>query len=215
MGSVTLPPPPAVSVLHDAGIHPGELLTWQPAELLWRVHRTTGGHVLPWNGMRTFGPILRFDHHPLPRAEHTTYGIWYGAASPRGGLAEAFQSARVIDRHHGDPYLTGLRFQRPLRLLDVSGIGGSTWATRVGGNHALDSTAHSRTQHWARAIHRAHDNLDGIIYRGRLAGSVCVALAERATDAFPAHPAVSLPLAHPALAGPIDTAAHQLGYAIT
>lgn len=109
MGSM-LPPPPSTTALRDAGIHPDELFTWQPTELLWRVHRTTGGHILPWNGMRTFGPILRFDHHPLPRAEHLTYGIWYGASSPLGALAEAFQSARVIDRHHGDPYPTGLRF---------------------------------------------------------------------------------------------------------
>nr|WP_072691577.1 RES family NAD+ phosphorylase [Rhodococcus marinonascens] len=210
-----LPPPPSSAVLRDAGVLPDELITWQPADLVWRVHRTTGGHVLPWNGMRTFGPILRFDHHPLPRAEHLTYGIWYGASGPRGALAEAFQSARVIDRQHGGPYLTGLRFQRPLRLLDVSGIGGAAWATRVGGNHALDSAAHGRTQHWARTIHRAHDDLDGIIYRGRFAGSVCVALVERATDAFPARPELSLPLAHPALDGPIDTAANQLGYTIT
>ncbi|MFC9980901.1 RES family NAD+ phosphorylase [Gordonia sp. NPDC127522] len=211
----TLPPPPPIPALRDAGILVGELHIWRPAELLWRVHRTAGDHVLPWNGMRTFGPILRFDHHPLPRAEHPNYGIWYGASSPRGALAEAFQSARVIDRDRGDPYLTGLYAQRPLRLLDVSGIGGGAWATRVGGTHALDSAAHSRSQHWARTIHRAHNDLDGIIYRGRFAGSVCVALVERADGALPAHPAVSLPLAHPALAGQIDTAAHQLGYVIT
>lgn len=189
MGSM-LPPPPPITTLRDAGLHPDELFTWQPTELLWRVHRTTGGHLLPWNGMRRFGPILRFDHHPPPTSEHLAYGIWYGAASPRGALAEAFQSARVIDRRHGDPYLTGLRFHRSLRLLDVSGIGGGAWATRVG-------------------------ELDGIIYRGRFAGGVCVALVERATDAFPARPELSLPLSHPALAGPIDTAAHQLGYTIS
>ena len=214
MGSM-LPPPPTVSVLRDAGVHPDELITWQPTELVWRVHRTTGGHVMPWNGMRTYGPILRFDHHPREVGDHPGYGIWYGASSPRGGLAEAFQSARVIDREYGDPYLTGLRFLRPLRLLDVSGIGGAAWSTRVGGNHALDCAPHRRSQHWARTIFRAHSDLDGVIYRGRFAGSVSVALVERATDAFPARPALSLPLAHPALDGPIATAAHQLGYTIT
>lgn len=182
---------PTGTVLPNAGTHPDELFTWKPTDVVWRVHRTTGGRVLPWNGMRTFGPILRFDHHPLPRAEHLTYGIWYGASSPRGALAEAFQSARVIDRQHGDPYLTGLRFQRPLRLLDVSGIGGAAWATR------------------------ARDDLDGIIYRGWFAGSVCVALVDRAIDAFPSRPELSLPLSHPALVGPIDTAGHQLGYTST
>ncbi|MGX6509534.1 RES family NAD+ phosphorylase [Rhodococcus sp. SJ-2] len=214
MGSM-LPAPPTVADLRGAGVRPEEVFAWQPTEIVWRVHRTTGTNVLPWNSMRTFGPILRFDHHPPPRAEHPGYGVWYGASSPRGGLAEAFQSSRVIDRHRGDPYLTGLRFTRLLSLLDVSGIGEGTWATRVGGNHALDSAAHVRTQHWARTIHRAHDDLDGIVYRGRCAGSICIAITEPAADAFPALPAVSLPLSHPGLSGPIDSAAHQLGYAIT
>ena len=210
-----LPPPPSIVTLRDAGILAGERRAWQPTDVLWRVHRTTGSHVLPWNGLRTFGPILRFDHHPRPRDEHPDYGIWYGASSPRGALAEAFQSARVIDRHYGDPYLTGVRCLRPLRLLDVSGIDGGAWATRVGGNHALDSAAHGRTQHWARSIHRAHADLDGLMYRGRFAGSVCIALVERVEDAFPVRPELSLPLTHPALAGPIDTAGRQLGYVIT
>ncbi len=144
-----------------AGIRADEVLEWQPTEITWRVHRTTGPHILPWHELRTFGPILRFDHHPVPRDEHPDYGIWYGASSPRGALAEAFQSARIIDRHRGDPYLTGLRFTRPLRLLDVSGIGGAAWVTRVGGNHALDSAPHGRSQHWARTIHRAHPDVEG------------------------------------------------------
>lgn len=213
MGAM-LPPPPPVPELRAAGLLPREVVEWQPTELTWRVHRTAGLHVLPWNELRTFGPILRFDHHPVPRGAHPDHGVWYGASSPRGALAEAFQSARVIDRHRGDPYLTGLRFTRPLRLLDVAGIGGGAWATRVGGNHALDSAPHGLSQHWARTIHCAHAALDGIIYRGRFAGSTSVAVVERAADAFPPRPELSLPLAHPALAGAVDTSAHELGYTI-
>ncbi|NLE81822.1 MAG: RES family NAD+ phosphorylase [Rhodococcus sp.] len=214
MGAI-LPPPPAVHALHAAGIRSDELIEWQPTDEVWRVHRTTGPHVLPWNQMRAFGPILRFDHHPYPRSEHREYGIWYGSASPRACLAEAFQYSRVIDRHRGDPYLTGVRMLRPLQLLDVSGIGGGTWATRVGGNHSLDSAAHSLTQHWARSIHRAHEDLDGIIHRGRFAGSTCMALVERAADAFPERPTLSLPLMHRELEAPIGLAANRLGYSIT
>lgn|SRR5574340_266236 len=210
-----LPPPPKITELRAAGLLPTEVIEWRPTELVWRVHRTTGPHVLPWNQMRTFGPLLRFDHHPLPRNEHPDYGIWYGASSPRGALAEVFQSTRVIDRHCGDPYLTALRFTRPLQLLDVAGIGGGAWATRVGGNHALDSAKYGLAQHWARTIHRAHENLDGIIYRGRFAGSISIALVERANNAFPPRPELSLSLAHPGLADAIDTAAHELGYTIT
>ncbi|MFF0818317.1 RES family NAD+ phosphorylase [Rhodococcus sp. NPDC003318] len=209
-----LPPPPSIAELRAAGLPPDEVIDWPATDIVWRVHRTTGGHTLPWNGLRAFGPILRFDHHPLPRGEHPGYGIWYGASRPRGALAEAFQTTRVIDRHYGDPFLTGIRFTRPLRLLDVAGCGGGTWVTRVGGNHALDSAPHRRSQHWARTIHRAHPDIDGILYRGRFAGGTSIATFERAADAFPPRPTLSLPLTHPALGGAVDTAAHQLGYIV-
>ena len=57
--------------------------------------------------------------------------------------------------------------------------------------------------------------VDGIAYRGRFAGSTSIALFERAADAFPNRPELSLPLAHPALADAVDTAAHSLGYIVT
>ncbi|MCK8675443.1 RES domain-containing protein [Rhodococcus sp. HM1] len=56
---------------------------------------------------------------------------------------------------------------------------------------------HSRSQHWARTIHRAHRDLDGIIYRGRLAGATSIALFERAADAFVPRPELSRPLLIP------------------
>jgi hypothetical protein len=210
-----LPPPPSIAVLRGLGLRSGETIELGPSELLWRVHRTTGSHVLAWNRLRTFGPILRFDHHPTPRDEHAGYGIWYGADSPRGALAEAFQSTRVIDTTAGSPFLTALRFVRPLRLVDVSGIKGGTWATRVGGNHAMATAAHGRAQHWARTIHRAYTDIDGIAYRGRFAGSVCIAVFERGESEFPVRPQLSLPLSHPPLMPRIATAAYELGYAVT
>ncbi|MDV7089608.1 RES domain-containing protein [Rhodococcus opacus] len=70
----------------------------------------------------------------------------------------------------------------------------------------------SPSQAWARTIHRAYPNLDGIAYRGRFAGELCVALFEHAADAFPTHPALSLPLSHVRLARRIDSAAVELGY---
>lgn len=179
---------------------------------VWRVHATVGPHVLPWDAHRTWGPVLRFDQHPLPVSEHPHHGIWYGAAAPRGALAEVFQETRVIDRHTDAKYLTGLSFTRKLTLLDVGGIGGATWITRVGGNHSLDAAPHRRSQEWARAIYRAFPDLDGIAYRGRYAGGTCLALFERTADAFPTNPDVALPLSHPGLEGRIATAAMDLGY---
>ncbi len=207
-----LPVPPSIDVLQRLGLLPGEIIELIENHRIWRVHRTAGEHVLAWNAPRTFGPILRFDHHPLPRGEYRDYGIWYGADSSRGALAEAFQSTRVIDSRRGTPFLTGFRPTRILRLLDLSGLADGAWVTRVGGNYAIDSAPHGRTQHWARTIHRAYRDVDGIAYRGRFAGSLCFALFERAVNAFPARPDLSLPLWHPELADPIATAAHQLGY---
>ncbi len=51
-------------------------------------------HVLAWNALREFGPNLRSDQQPLPWAEHSGYGVGYGASSPGGAPAEAFRSAR-------------------------------------------------------------------------------------------------------------------------
>ena len=120
----------------------------------------------------------------------------------------------MIDRFHRGPYLSALTLDRPLTLLDLGGFSGGTWPTRLGCNHALDSGPHSQSQAWARTIHRAHPILDGIAYRGRFAGELCVALFEQAADAFPTNPALSLPLSHIGLARRIDSAAVELGYQV-
>lgn len=210
-----LPHPPGVDALHAAGIDADEYFTVSTDTVIWRVHRTSGDHVLPWNELRTFGPLLRFDPHPRPRRGHPRHGVWYGAADVPGALAEMFQATRVIDRTAGAPYLTGLRFTRSLRLLDVGGFGAGRWPTRVGGNFALDSTAHSVAQHWARTIRAAHPGLDGLAYRGRFSGGPCLALFTPAAEAFPPAPALSLPLDHPGLVSRLAGAARRIGYSVT
>ncbi|WP_258957114.1 RES family NAD+ phosphorylase [Rhodococcus globerulus] len=205
--------PPRIEDMRTAGILADELVTIPTAtHHLWRIHATDGAHVLPWNGFRTHGPLLRFDHHPKPRGDHPDYGIWYGASSPRGALAEVFQGTRVIDRTDRVPYLSAFTLNRPLTLLDLGGFADGTWPTRLGCNHSLDSGPHTQSQAWARTIHRAHPHLDGIAYRGRFAGERCVALFEPAADAFPTNPALSLPLSHIGLSRRIDSAAVALGY---
>ncbi|MEU2001785.1 RES family NAD+ phosphorylase [Rhodococcus sp. NPDC019627] len=207
--------PPSIADMRDQGIRDDELVTIAATtRRLWRLHPTHGAHVLPWHGFRTHGPLLRFDHHPRPRADHLVYGIWYGASSPNGALAEVFQETRVIDRFHGTPYLSALTLDRPLTLLDLGEFSGGTWPTRLGCNHSLDSGPHSQSQAWARTIHRAYPYVDGIAYRGRFAGELCAALFERAADAFPTNPALSLPLSHVGLARRIDSAAVELGYQV-
>ncbi|MFD0449633.1 hypothetical protein ACFQZK_00980 [Rhodococcus aetherivorans] len=52
----------------------------------------------------------------------------------------------------------------------------------------IGSAAHGIAQHWARTIRAAHPDLDGLAYRRRFAGGLCVALFTPAAQAFLDHP---------------------------
>lgn len=178
------------------------------------MHRTTGSHVLAWSEFREHGPHLRFDPHPPPARDHPGVGVWYGASGPTPALAEAFQVERTIDRFRGNPYLTGLRFTREVRLLDLAADGAGAWPTRAGGTFAISTAPHSITQHWTRRITAAFPDLDGLRYNSRFAGEPCVALFVPAASAMPARPVLALPLTHPGLALRIAGAAQRLGYVV-
>jgi hypothetical protein len=201
-------------VLRTLGIRDDEYRLVATDDSWWRVHRTTGAHVVAWNAFREHGPHLRFDPHTPPAQHHDGVGVWYGASGPTSALAEAFQSARTIDRFRGDPYLTGLRFTRELRLLDLAADSVGAWPTRAGGTFALSTGPHSITQRWARRITEAFPNLDGLRYNSRFAGEPCTALFVPARTAMPARPVLSLPLTHPGLALRIAKAAQRLGYLV-
>ncbi|MGE2834696.1 RES family NAD+ phosphorylase [Mycobacterium sp. SMC-4] len=209
-----LPDPPRPQELRLLGFLPGETRVITVDEVWWRVHRTEGEHVLAWNALRTFGPLLRFDPHRLPGGEDPDRGVWYGASTPDAALAEAFQVDRTIDRARNRPFLTGLSFTRPLVVLDVAADSVGAWATRVGGTYAISTGAHGVTQCWARTIVEAHPDLDGLRYNSRFAGAPCIALFAPAADAMPARPKLSLPLSHPDLATRIAGAARRLGYGV-
>ena len=68
-GAPMLPDPPLPHALRSLGIQADETRIIEVAEVWWRVHRTEGAFVLAWNAFRTFGPLLRFDPHALPRGE--------------------------------------------------------------------------------------------------------------------------------------------------
>lgn len=207
-----LPGPPSATQLRTVGIRDDEYRRIPTDESWWRVHRTAGDRVLAWNVFREHGPHLRFDPHPPPPRQHAGIGVWYGASRPTVALAEAFQADRTVDRFRGHPYLTGLRFTRELRLLDIATDSSGSWATRAGGNYALSTGAHSITQRWARRIAEAFPDLDGLHYNSRFAGGPCMALSAPAWNAMPARPTLSLPLTHPGLALRIAAAAKRLGY---
>ncbi|GFG53471.1 hypothetical protein CQY20_31705 [Mycolicibacterium agri] len=212
--SARLPNPPTAAQLRATGIRDDEYRIVRTDTTWWRVHRTAGAHVLAWNALRHYGPLLRFDPHPPPAREHRDHGVWYGASTPLAALAEAFQTDRTIDRFRGRPYLTGLRFTRELHLLDLATGSTGTWATRAGGTYALSTGPHSITQRWARRITEAFPGLDGLHYNSRFAGAPCTVLFTPAATAMPHRPTLSLPLAHPGLALRIAGASRSLGYLV-
>jgi RES domain len=209
-----LPDPPEPHTLRSLGIQSDEARVISVDDVWWRVHRTDGTHVLSWSAFRTYGPLLRFDPHALPRGEDPAHGVWYGASTPDSALGEAFQVDRTIDRERGSPYLTGLSFTRPLTVLDLAVDSAGVWATRVGGTFAISTGPHEVTQRWARAIVEAFADLDGLRYNSRFAGAPCLALFLPAATAMPPRPRLSLPLTHPGLSSRIAGAARRLGYTV-
>lgn len=207
-----LPDPPAPASLVALGIEDDETRLIDLGETWWRAHFTEGAHVLAWNRFRSFGPVLRFDPHQLPRGEDPTRAVWYGASSPDAALGELFQTDRVIDRTRNKPYLTALSFTRPLSVLDVAADSAGAWITRVGGTFAVSTAPHTITQRWARAISAAFPHLDGIRYNSRYAGHARLALFQPAQAAMPSRPQLSLPLDHPDLINRLAPAAKRLGY---
>lgn len=208
----TLPDPPPPDDLRKIGIRDDEVRRIDQTEIWWRVHRIEGVHVLAWSEFRHFGPVLRFDPHPPPRAEHADKAVWYAASTPGAALAEAFQVDRTIDRRRGRPYLTGLSFTRTLTVLDLAADSEGAWATRAGGTFAISTAPHTITQKWARAIVQAFPDLDGVRYNSRFAGEPCVALFTPARSAMPTQPVLSLPLTHPDLGSRLAAAARRIGY---
>ncbi len=204
-----LPLPPAPE---DLTITPEDLCVVASDTVVWRVHRTSGEHVVPWDRLRYWGPAatMRFDpHQPPPRVQNR--GVGYTALNVPTALAEVFQQRRVINTRRGSPYLTGWSPARPLTLLDLTG----TWPIRAGASHALNTGRRDHARAWARAIHTVHPELDGLWHRSSMTGDLAIALFTQAADSFPIRPLFSLPLDHPGLRGHLLAAAEQIGYRLT
>ncbi|WP_083562261.1 RES family NAD+ phosphorylase [Mycobacterium malmoense] len=165
------------------------------AGILWRVHRSKGEYVRPWNELRTYGPLasMRWDPHPgLSPATHPD-GVLYAATDVATSLAEVYQTTRVIDTRAGAPRLTAWQPTRPLRLLDLSG----TWLLRNGASAALLAAPRSICRRWAGAIYANWPELDGLYAPSTMTGQLSVALWSAAADSIPTTPAFSRPLTQP------------------
>lgn len=191
------------------------------SEPLFRIHRVAGSYPSRWDQFRTFGPVehCRWDPHPLPRGEHSGYGLLYAASDPDTALAEVFQTHRVI-RLSPQLALTGWEATRPLLLLDLS----SNWPLRNGAGRALAAAPRSTCRNWAHGIldhcrgarHDTAASVDGLVADSILTGAPgrVVVLWEHSVSAFPAEPTMSMQLDSPALSGVIAQAADRTGYRI-
>lgn len=199
-----VPRTPPATLVRD----PDDVVRVRP--LLWRVHRTQGGHVLAWNQLRGFGPIptMRYDPHSEPAAD-SDEGVLYTATSLATALAETFQTTRVVDTRSFAPQVTAWTPTRDLRLLDVTG----GWALRNGAAFSLATAARSTCRAWVRKIRAMWPDLDGLWAPSTMTGDANVVLWSPARTSLPAAPDFSRPLAEPTVRAIADRIAQQqLGY---
>jgi hypothetical protein len=195
------PPEPLVIEPHDIVEYTGTL---------WRIHRTTGEHVLPWNVLRTYGPLptMRYEPHPGPPPAVTDDGVLYATTDVETGLAEVYQTTRVIDTRTSAPTLTAWEPRRALRLLDLSG----TWLLRNQASSALLAAPGSTCQAGSRAIYRTWTDLDGLHVPSTMTGRINVVLWTAAADSFPDAPSFTRPLSHPLVWSIVKAAAMEIRY---
>ena len=179
---------------------------------LWRLHRTAGEHVLPWNKLRTYGPLpsMRWDPHPGPDPSARAEGVLYAASDLATSLAEVYQTTRVIDTLAGAPTLTAWQPQRSLHLLDLSG----TWLLRNTASAALLGAPRSVCRRWARVIYTTWPELDGLYVPSTMTGRPNIVLWDAAADSIPTLPSFSRPLTHPLVWSIAQAAAAEIGYSI-
>jgi RES domain-containing protein len=131
----------------------------------------------PWNQQRSYGPLpkLRFDHHLGKPGERTDRAVWYASTSLIGAVSEAFGNLRFLDKASGR-HLCVARTQTRLLLIDLVGIAART----VGLDQRIGTiTDYGCCQEWARAFYDQYSELQGIRWRGRQSGSICVLLNDR------------------------------------
>jgi hypothetical protein len=186
-----------------------ETLTLPAGTILWRIHFTAGAHVIPWNRVRTRGPVpsSRWDPHPLPEDDYDPLGAAYLGDDVLTCLAEVFQETRFVDVDHGAPYVTAFATARDALLADLTGL----WLTRAGASAQVALQQKDRTRAWARAIHTAWPDLDGVVAPSAVAGGRRVT-AFWNNGPMPATPEFTVPLNSPAILRDIVAASGKIGY---
>jgi hypothetical protein len=212
-----LPQPPAAAALKTLLRPHEDIVAVHSGTRLVRVFAAGGRHLQRWNTFRKSGPLhhARFDPHPLgPGGEllAADVGVLYFGLSVRTSIAEVYQHSSIVDRGTRRPHVVVFQPRRTLRLLDLTGL----WPTRAGASQEISTGPKDVTQAWARAIHTAFPDLDGLWYRSSMdSGDPAICLWEPpAGDALPASPDVLLPLDYPGLDLPLSRVCEALNYTL-
>ncbi len=147
-------------------------------------------HAATATGFRSYGPLLRFDHHrgredgePGDDVERGTY---YAAMTLSGCLVEVFGDTGVVDL--GSHQVASPILRRDLCLLDLRRSG----AMRAGTKAAIAKVPdRSLSQAWSRHFYETpevYSDLDGVIYLNAHNDEDAIALYERASDALECPP---------------------------
>ncbi len=118
---------------------------------------------------------MRFDHHSPPLALSPDRSVWYAATSLLGGVAEAFGNQGFLDKESGRRVcIASLRLTVP--VLDLVGVAARVFNLdqRIGTDQD-----YSICQEWARTFYDRYTGIQGIRWRGRQAGTICVVFNDR------------------------------------
>jgi hypothetical protein len=209
---VKFPEPPGITALR--GIAPQNLVLAADTKLAC-IYFAGGPHPLRWNQFRSFRPsAARWDHH-LPNAQRVAIeqnrAIFYCAPDVDTCAAEVFQATRRIDRTRNAPWLVVFALREEVTLLDIRG----TFATKMGASTAIHSGPRSRARAWARELHDAYPDIQGLYYGSSMNGHApAIALNERAQRAMSEQPQFHRALNDDILVETLQQIALRLSYGL-
>jgi hypothetical protein len=101
--------------------------------------------------------------------------VWYAATSLIGAVSEAFGDSGFLDRGSGRRICVASP-RLSLKVLDLVGVAARAFRLDQRIGTEMDSSA---CQEWSRAFYDRYPEIQGIRWRGRQAGSICIALNDR------------------------------------
>lgn len=164
--------------LPPADLSGGKRFTLSKCSYLARFYNPGRG---PWNTLRHFGPMedQRFDHHEPPKGKDKDEGVWYAGLTLKGAVAERFgRHPRIVDGNGPDRVVL-LEVAAFVRVFDF--VAAAARFAAPGMDQRIGTTTkYAITQQWARAIYQRRVDVAGIRWLGRQAGTINVALTDRA-----------------------------------